>query len=215
MFDSILFLHGFATTPRVWKHQQETLSDKYNILTDPGEAKKTNGSLAIVGWSQGAQQAINLYLEMRDRVTSLVLVSATPRFLSDDEYPHGLSSALLRNLERKVKDNLKEGLRFFYGLLFEGAHEHEIFKEMPEFTSEQILADLEKLKLEDVRGLLHKIEVPTLLIHGEKDQICLPQASYYMADIIPNVSLKIMSGVGHAPHVERPDEFSRLLKEFV
>jgi pimeloyl-ACP methyl ester carboxylesterase len=66
----------------------------------------------------------------------------------------------------------------------------------------------------DLRSQLHRIEAPTLIVHGDADQIPLA-ASEAWAQHIPNARLLRIAGAGHYPHVERPEVFFPAVEEFL
>lgn len=66
----------------------------------------------------------------------------------------------------------------------------------------------------DRTGLLARIDVPTLVISGEADQLIPPTVSQEMADLIPNAGFVLIPGSGHLPPIERPEEFSHALRTF-
>ena len=62
---------------------------------------------------------------------------------------------------------------------------------------------------------LHKIKVPTLLIWGENDTITPAFVGKDFHDKIENSELYILDKCGHAPMMEKPTDFIRLLKNFL
>ena len=61
---------------------------------------------------------------------------------------------------------------------------------------------------------LVEIEIPTLVIWGSEDTtIPLENLEYFKQ--MPNVKTHIMNGCGHTPYVERPDQFYKIIKEFI
>jgi pimeloyl-ACP methyl ester carboxylesterase len=58
-------------------------------------------------------------------------------------------------------------------------------------------------------------EVPTLIIWGEGDTIIPVSHAYAAHEAIPGSRLEIIQGSGHFPHVEAPDEFIRVLLDFL
>ncbi|MBY0232676.1 MAG: alpha/beta hydrolase [Gemmataceae bacterium] len=66
----------------------------------------------------------------------------------------------------------------------------------------------------DATGVLPVINVPTLVVAGDKDSMCVPAASKFMADTIPGARLAVLSPAAHAGHVERHADFARHLGEF-
>ncbi|MFA4905271.1 MAG: alpha/beta fold hydrolase [Candidatus Margulisiibacteriota bacterium] len=197
----VRFIPGFAADESVW----DGVKDKVKVKNEEGEGE------ILVGWSMGAEEAVDQYLNDRLEVKALVLVSATPKFLGP---PVGISSALLRNLEKKIEANLERGLRFFYSLMFLGGRIHPLIKKMNLPDKEKVFADLEHLKVSDWRSKLPEIKIPTLIIHGESDKICLPAAASYLHDGIKGAEIKIFERSGHAPFLDWPEKFTRVLKEF-
>ena len=62
---------------------------------------------------------------------------------------------------------------------------------------------------------LSNINCPTLIIWGQQDRI-IPVAHAQVAkNGIPNAELHILDPCGHEPHFERPDDFNKLVLEFL
>jgi len=67
----------------------------------------------------------------------------------------------------------------------------------------------------DLHGLLAETSVPTLIIWGRNDFV-VPLAHAYVAQkLIPNSEVRIIERCGHIPQVERPEEFNRLVLDFL
>ncbi|NQU17049.1 MAG: alpha/beta fold hydrolase [Candidatus Saganbacteria bacterium] len=200
---TLSFLPGFATTNLVWEEQQRLLGSDLEIVDKKADC--------IIAWSMGCFDAVHLYFQDPKKVKKLVLVSGTPKFINDDAFPQGQSLALFRNLERKIKADSDSGLKYFYSLI----GNFPVFDKMPKQNKHEIFESLERLKTEDIRALLPKIDIPVLLIHGERDPICKVEASKYMAELIPKSRLVVFEGVGHAPFLERPERFASITREFL
>jgi pimeloyl-ACP methyl ester carboxylesterase len=67
-----------------------------------------------------------------------------------------------------------------------------------------------------LKGRLHRVDVPTLLLWGADDRFVTP--AYYGAAyraLIPGARLETIAGAGHFPHLERPDAFVERVAAFV
>ena len=60
-----------------------------------------------------------------------------------------------------------------------------------------------------------RIEVPTLVIWGERDPALLVALTRGLEQWIPDLRLEVLAGAGHWVPYERPDEVNRLIREFV
>ena len=56
--------------------------------------------------------------------------------------------------------------------------------------------------------------MPTLVIVGEDDTPFL-DGSRYMAAKIPGAQLAVIADAGHAPNISNPQEFDRVMTEFL
>ena len=59
------------------------------------------------------------------------------------------------------------------------------------------------------------LTVPTLCITGEEDIVIPPDAVAFLAQNLPNTQLARVPKSGHSVYFERPQEFNRLLDEFL
>ena len=66
----------------------------------------------------------------------------------------------------------------------------------------------------DWRQNFREVQLPVLIIHGEKDPIPVASAAEWRA-AFPNASLLIVEGAGHFPHVEQPAAFMRAIEAFL
>ena len=62
---------------------------------------------------------------------------------------------------------------------------------------------------------LGQIKQPTLLVWGNQDTVTPPFVAHEFNKLIPNSELKFIDKCGHAPMMEQPVEFNRILAEFL
>ena len=67
----------------------------------------------------------------------------------------------------------------------------------------------------DATAVLPKIEVPVLIICGDKDILTKPIASEFMANTIPNSKLLILSQSAHMGVLERHESMVEAIHNFV
>lgn len=84
----------------------------------------------------------------------------------------------------------------------------EIYLEAGEDGEQQPLA-------EDWGVRLSEISVPTLVIVGDLDRPEMLEIAERLEAEIPNVRRETISGTAHVPSMERPDEFDRLVLDFL
>ena len=68
----------------------------------------------------------------------------------------------------------------------------------------------------DLTEDLKKIDVPTLIIHGDADQIVpIADSAYLSAKIVPHATLKVYEGAPHGLAMTRKDKLNADLLAFV
>lgn len=83
-------------------------------------------------------------------------------------------------------------------------------------TPEGVIAALGAMRdRPDSSGLLPNLHMPMLIIHGKDDQLIPPSEAEAMAKAIPHNELRLLAKAGHLPNLEQPEEFNRLVKEFL
>jgi len=63
--------------------------------------------------------------------------------------------------------------------------------------------------------MLSRIDIPTLVICGERDRITPLEHSRQMAARLPNGRLAVLRGAGHLALAEKPEEFVQLVRAFL
>jgi pimeloyl-ACP methyl ester carboxylesterase len=66
-----------------------------------------------------------------------------------------------------------------------------------------------------LRDELPKIEVPVCLIWGKNDKITPPHVAKEFNELLPNSELNYIDKCGHAPMMERPEEFNIYMEQFL
>jgi pimeloyl-ACP methyl ester carboxylesterase len=65
-----------------------------------------------------------------------------------------------------------------------------------------------------LKGRLHRVRVPTLVLWGAADRIVAPDYGRAYAAAIPQARFAAIERAGHFPHLEAPDEFARAVLDF-
>jgi len=66
-----------------------------------------------------------------------------------------------------------------------------------------------------LKGRLHRIRIPSLVLWGEADRIVSPDYGRSFAAAIPDARFGTIPGAGHFPHLEQPGALARRIVDFV
>jgi 4,5:9,10-diseco-3-hydroxy-5,9,17-trioxoandrosta-1(10),2-diene-4-oate hydrolase len=186
------------------------------------------GRAALVGHSLGGGVALRVILDDPGRVDRLILVSSAGL---GGKVSLPLRIASLPFFDRIFfKPPLTVFIRFLHRLVYdpavitpEFAHlYYEMFFQpgsVRAFTS--ILRTIATLRgarpgiLEPIREGLGAITVPALILWGRQDRILPVSQAFDAAGRIPGARLHVFERCGHMPNVEYPEEFNRILLDFL
>ncbi len=210
----ILLFSGFATDHTPWIEQSSLLQkNSIELVYDIKDIKK-DSKFYIMGWSLGGARGIKFALDNPSNIAGIILVSSFPKFFKEDGFDGGLPRTLFKNLERRIQREAKSGLEFFYKLITDEIDWLKLFLKY-EIEVESVLEELKEIEFLDIREELSKIKTPTLIIHGDKDKVVPIESGLYLRDHIVKSKFKAFNGNGHAPFIDRPKEFNKIVTDFV
>lgn len=189
------------------------------------ESDKSNvGGIIGIGWSLGAQVLLTAAIENIKKFKGLILVGATPCFVKEKDFPWGQPRAIVKKMISDMQGNPINTVKRFYRLNFthnelKTENSRSFIKKYertaPNFKIDEISTALETLYKTDLRNRLHALNIPTLIVHGEMDNVCPVGAARYLANEIKGADLVIFKKAGHAPFFTENERFNKLLQHFI
>lgn len=79
----------------------------------------------------------------------------------------------------------------------------------------RIVATSKSAVRQNLEHRLHELKAPTLLIWGKQDKVTPPFVGEKFHSLIKNSELHMIDKSGHAPMMEQPKEFNRILEAFL
>jgi 2-hydroxy-6-oxonona-2,4-dienedioate hydrolase len=172
------------------------------------EARDYN-NIHLLGNSLGGHVALVHILKHPERIKSLILTGSSGLFENGmgDSYPKRGDKEYIRK---------KTQLTFYDPAMATD----ELVNECFEITNNRIkvikIIALAKSAIRNNLGdELKNIKQPTCLIWGNNDTITPPFVAKEFNKLIPNSELHFIDKCGHAPMMEVPDEFNRILSGFL
>lgn len=227
----VAFLPGFAQRADAWASVADRVGQKYRSLpidfstwTFDGRmreiADRVDDGDVVVGYSMGGRLALKAALRRPGKFGALVLVGTSA----------GIEDADERAERRTADDELADWIEH---------HSIEEFAErwerQPVFASQppdlvsaqragrlshdparlaQLLRSAGQGMFEPVWHELERIDCPVLAVAGELDTK-YADASFRIAERVKHGRARLLAGAGHAPQLERPDEFADVLLDFL
>ena len=241
---TLLLAHGFPLDHTMWKGQIGTLADHCRVVAPDlrgfGRSGVTEGTvtmeqladdLAVLldqlgandpvvfcGLSMGGYVAWQFWRKHAARVARLILC---------DTRAGGDSEQVARGRLMMAQRVLREGPEFVAKAMLPKLFAPVTLQKRPDIldvTRQMILhttpagiaaAQRGMAQRPDASGMLHDIDVPTLVLCGEEDQISRPEQMRKMAALIPDARYLEVPAAGHMAPLENPAAVNAAILEFL
>lgn len=240
----LLFIHGFPLNHQMWVPQLEALSERARMIAPdlrghgesgapPGvysmdllagdcmallEALAITEPVVVCGHSMGGYVALAFQRRFPERLAGLIL--AATRASADT--PEGKAGR-----DQTASKAREEGAEAIAQGMLPKLLAPQTYDDRPKLV-ERVAGLMRSTSVEGVVGAslgmkerpdarpgLSKIRIPTLILHGEDDQIIPQEAAKEMQSAIPQADLVTIPGAGHMPNLERPKAFNQAVAEFL
>lgn len=246
----IVFLHGFTGSTATWQSVVDILGGEYKTvavdLTGHGETavpKESSRysmaeqiadlealvdelkltSFTLVGYSMGGRVALAYAHRYPERVSSLILESASPGIKAESERLERKETDKKLS-ERIIRDGISLFVEFWENIALFNSQKRLSTETQNAVRAERLSQSATGLansligmgtgSQQSYWGELHTINLPVLLITGEIDTKFVNIAQE-MLEYLPLGKHRTIKDAGHAIHVEKPTLFATMVKEHI
>ena len=245
----LVLLHGWGLNHHVWSAVAEQLQTQRPVMSLdlPGHGRSsmpTTGyalqdvtamiassikhayagkKVILLGWSLGGLLAMTLAIHQPELLAGLVLLSSTPRFVKDSDWPYGMSAEVLAGFARELEKDYQSTVQRFLALQSMGSLRAKqeiqflrqaLLDEQHAPQAEALAGGLRLLQDVDMRTEVKHIHCPTLIINGERDRLVNPDSGTLLSQWIPQAKHVLIKGAGHAPFISHQETFVELVERF-
>jgi pimeloyl-ACP methyl ester carboxylesterase len=238
----LILLHGALSDGREWRRQLDGLSDGFTVVawdapgcgrsSDPPESFRlpdyADCLMAfiqevglqrpyVLGLSFGSGLALEFYCRYPAIPRKLVLASAYAGWAGS--LPPEVVSERLEGALQDSERPAREVVDAWLPSLFSRSVPADVIDE-----TAAIMADFHPVGLRvmahafaeaDLRGVLPRIDIPTLLLYGEDDQRASLDIAGELHASIPASTLVVIPGAGHQMNMEAPEAFNVEVRDFL
>ncbi len=215
---------GFGDSDKPWNgYDYDTFAADLNALLTTLELR----DVTLVGFSMGGGEVAR-YLGRygSERVAKAVLAGAvTPFLLKTDDNPDGIDKGVFDGFIGSIEKDRLEFLEGFTKMFVNRDRGEAAVSDAaiaynlqiaafasPRGTTECVRA----FGMTDFRADMKAFDVPTLVLHGDADQIVPLEVSGQKAHgLVPGSKLEVITGAPHGFNATHAGEFNRLLLEFM
>ena len=239
----LLLIHGLSLDTRMWDNQFDVLAGQYRVIrydmsgygrsSIPDSAISSSNEIfallrslgvkkaIVIGMSLGGWAAIRFAIDYPEMVDALITLSANlDGFRFSDQLRQRLNrypkiakdSGLARAKETWLKDPFMTPATNIQSV---GTKMRQIVADWSgiQFTNPAIWSF--RRALPPAIRRINEIHVPTLVLVGERDDPNMHAIADTLALGIIGAKKVVIAGCGHLLNLERPDEFNRILMDFV
>ena len=193
----ILVFNGWAAGPETWELCEFPRDWTFDYVEQldglPEKVMEDSDEVVLVGFSMGGSTALRMWLKWPEKVKGLVLVSATPRMMEDENWK-GMSERRLAALRLGTK------------MMFR-------YDPSPMYDERNMERGLEYLRETDLREMLldrgretkdERREVPVWIFQSERDGIVRPSNAEFLKQVFPQAKVTYVPGNEHVLPVSVP-----------
>ena len=232
---SLVFVHGWLGNLNWWKNQEEFLREKYNIvlidLGGHGKSDKTRrnwtgqqyaddiksvinqidaSEIILVGHSMSGAFVLLAAVGL-PKVKAIILVD-TLKDLDENFTPEQAEQFMFSHYRKDFKSAIENILPQY---LFVGETpdriKHQLQNEFLQSDPESAINALKPLYEMDIRKTARLVHVPVRAINSDSSPTNMESNRKYFKDY----NYRTISGTGHYPMLEKPDEFNTTLTEVI
>lgn len=191
--------HGKSVTPYNVESTEDLTDIEYKFikkLKETGEIEE-DADITYAGWSLGGSIGQELALKDEKIVDRVVLISSSPIWETIPEIPADVfHNTFAKMYEDGIPENVAPERRKWMLDNFEA-----MMSSTPVCMSDIIV--LHKL---NIINRLKDIDLPILIISGDKDPVALPSCQQILSSKIKNSKLVMVSNEGHAMVIENSEK---------
>ena len=177
---------------------------------------------AIVGGiSEGGPLAMLFAALYPARVEKLILIGTAARFVTGEDYPHGVAAELVDALADQLAELWATPDSLLIPMWMPSLIDDAAFRnwattyERASASPGAVRDAMHYVGSIDVRSVLGSIQAPTLVLHRTEETLVSVEHGRYLAEHIPGARLVELAGVDHVPWVPDPREWVEEMRGFI
>jgi len=233
----VLLLHAGIADTRMWGPQLGPLGREHRVIAfdlpgfgsvalEPGRlsyvdyvAERLEAPAAVIGCSFGASTGLELSVNRPELVEQLVLVAPA---LAGWDWSEGAQAGFAEEQEALERGDLGGAAAAQARMWLADDADEAVIVLVQEMTVRSYelqlpLEDKVEVVWHEPRAAtrLEDVRCPTLVVVGDQDVSDTLEIADLLATSIPGARKAVIEGSGHLPSLERPDELTRLLLDFL
>ncbi len=215
---------GFGESDKPWgKYDYDTLALDLKNIIEHLDLK----NVTIAGFSMGGGEVARYIGKFGSKnIKKAALISAVPPFmLKTKDNPDGIEQKVFDGFKKSIRED-RPGFLAGFGKDFVNYSDNKdrISEDQVHFnwivaclaSSKASLDCVDSFAETDFREDLKKFDVPTLILHGDEDNIVpIDIAGKKSSKLVPNAKFEVIKGAPHGLTMTHKKEFNKIFLEFL
>jgi non-heme chloroperoxidase len=201
--------HGNSDRPQDGYHPRDSAADVAAFVR-----QKNLGKVVVVGHSMGSLNAQKFVLDYPQLVRGIVLVGADSEFKDNPGFTEfqGEVSKIGGKISREFMEAFQKST---LAVDIDPDYLNTIIEEGMKVPGSVFRAALNGMIEVDYTDRLKTVQVPVLIIWGDKDTVCFEDDQELLKKNLKKSRKIVYAGTGHAVHWEKPERFAQDISEFI
>jgi sigma-B regulation protein RsbQ len=243
----MIFAHGFGCDQHMWRFVTPHFDDHRVIVFDhigaggsdsaaydPARYASLDGyaqdvidicreldlrDAIFVGHSVSAMIGVLAAQLAPERISELVLVSPSPRYIDDGDYRGGFSEQDIDDLLDSLESNYLGWSSQMAPVIMGHPDRPELAVELETSFCRADPAVARRFAAvtfrSDNRADLPRVQQPTLVLQCSNDAIAPVSVGTYVSEHMPHAQLRLLEATGHCPNLSEPEETAKAIRQFL
>lgn len=236
-------LHGWALNSAVFDSFEGDVAGRHLVALDlPGHGHRQNRTLGSdpkaiaqqllassperavwMGWSLGGMLALQCGLLCPQRVAGLVIIAASASFVQRPHWAAGMPLGKLKVMAESLQENSGKVVSDFLTLqVLATPNARPVLRNLKGAlqrrggaTHEALKNGLNLLENMDFSGQLAAIDIPVLVVFGNRDRLVSPESAKLLARCLPEGQALAVKGAAHVPFLSHRELFERSVSNWL
>lgn len=240
--EPLLMIHGWAMNLRVMADFAQFLASDFEVVLvdlpghghSPDQGRWTLDSVVdqiaalihkpviCLGWSLGGLLALRLAARYPDKVSRIIMMAASPRFVQAEDWPDAQADAVFQKFSSDLQQDVKSTLLRFLLLQSHGLQQmkqtvnllKQGLDEGGEASFSGLESGLDALRHADLRSDLQQVSCPVHMLLGDRDRLIPASVLAQAQGINPNLTGQVLQGASHQPFISHPELSRQAVVDF-
>ncbi|UYZ83409.1 transporter [Entomomonas sp. E2T0] len=183
-------------------------------------AKQLTEKSYWLGWSLGGQLLSQMTQQYSEQCLGLITLASNTCFKAQIDWPTAMAEDTFINFQQNYLQSPQQTIKRFLQLVAQGCADakqlvRQLQQSLPDYSTEQANAGLDLLAVLDTQQALKQYKGSQYHLLAELDTLVPSSCSKAIIDLLPEASVELLKGTGHAFPVQSYQLIAEKVDQFI